>query len=1448
MDRLVRGLLAMAAVVGMVACSGGGGGDDIAAEALADTKDSGAVEVDAAPVDLVETFDFLDLQFDFAADLDVAADEVGADEVEVKVDVVDAIDVEEDEGGITPPTEVGKACEEDADCATDAGCLMGFCTAFCKTPGGVPMPGVCQNSFPESEWGTLFSCPKDMDVCMPGASEGKSTLCAADTDCAAQGLAGYVCGGAFVGEEEAVSGRCLPVGNRKPMGGACQKGDGTVCASLFCLHPGMDQGEAGICSGYCTAETACPAGSACAMYPVYETKDELLGYAALCVPIKGSLKACDTTADCKVGKEFCGVVIPPGGADVQFLCMEATNPQGGWLGDVCSDANQCFGPYCAFGSWANKVNAYCTNPCKTDADCSPQTQCRTIHVTPFEEITPDGMYTIQVCLKVNQGASCFVAEENVCKYEWSTCKPIPAGYGWLGTCEDGTCPPTCEGKACKEDDGCGKPCMDACLADGSACLDGNECLNGFCVDGVCCSTSCEGTCVTCNAAGLEGQCSPMPIGQDPEGECGPCMRCGGTGTCKPLGFGLDEPGECGLCQMCDGKGSCAPVTAGSDPAQACGACSICDGAGGCAPVSLGDDPKGDCEEADPSTCGPTGWCSGMGACEFWGADVPCSDAKCQGSTFFPPSLCNGAGGCTPQGGQPCAPYLCNPEGTDCRTSCTANADCVANNWCVGNKCEQLPACPMETKLLCNVQLPGTTFGLQNNWSAYDSCLAGIAYSGPERVYNIKYDKLTKVTATLTNAAFDSALFLLDTACSPANACTTFADIGSAGDGESLTFMAKPGVSYHLAVDSPSDADKGNFTISTQCCTLKCAAENACGDDGCGGSCGTCGPDSLCYAGVCQECAKDPGNEPNDTCEKGMALAAGTYKGMLLCPDSDMDWYTVDLVAGELLSVNLVFEKALVNLDLALYGPDCATLLMDSVSPDSDEHVEFTAKQAGTYRLLVYSPLVQQAGYDLTVTKTKPQCTADKDCPFGKVCGLFKCVTPPAPCQTVSNLACFAFVDGTLPEQAGKFTSYTACNVLSFLGPEAVYGIKLETETVVTMTLINQVFAGQVSVLEKYCAPTWGCVASGATDGPGSGVQFQFKAKANTQYYVVVDGATEADFGSFSLSSDCCLPQCEGKVCGADGCGMTCGTCPGQQDVCQDGQCVCVPDCKGKVCGDDGCGGSCGDCLGPQDACVKGQCECQPACQGKQCGDDGCGGECGTCPGPQDACQDSQCVCVPDCTGKACGDDGCGGSCGTCPGPQDACQEFQCVCVPSCTGKVCGDDGCGGSCGTCPGLQDACVKGQCVCQPACTGKKCGDDGCGGVCGKCSMVESCESFQCVCQSDNGFENNNTCAKATPITPATYPDLGICTGGDQDWYSIQLLAGQTLTVKASFNHALGDLDLYLYKQGNCVGYLASSSTSASVESISYTSTTQSTYLIRVVGYNASVSNAYSLEVVVK
>jgi hypothetical protein len=99
-----------------------------------------------------------------------------------------------------------------------------------------------------------------------------------------------------------------------------------------------------------------------------------------------------------------------------------------------------------------------------------------------------------------------------------------------------------------------------------------------------------------------------------------------------------------------------------------------------------------------------------------------------------------------------------------------------------------------------------------------------------------------------------------------------------------------------------------------------------------------------------------------------------------------------------------------------------------------------------------------------------------------------------------------------------------------------------------------------------------------------------------------DSSTHVDAG--------CMPQCAGRSCGDDGCGGSCGTCPGGFPCDTQGQCgTCTPFCGCAVCGDDGCGGSCGTCPGQYTCVVNGTCQLDP---GSVCGPATCGSAASCC--------------------------------------------------------------------------------------------------------------------------------------------------------------------------------------------------------------------------------------------
>ncbi|MBM4370776.1 MAG: hypothetical protein FJ098_03935 [Deltaproteobacteria bacterium] len=278
-----------------------------------------------------------------------------------------------------------------------------------------------------------------------------------------------------------------------------------------------------------------------------------------------------------------------------------------------------------------------------------------------------------------------------------------------------------------------------------------------------------------------------------------------------------------------------------------------------------------------------------------------------------------------------------------------------------------------------------------------------------------------------------------------------------------------------------------------------------------------------------------------------------------------------------------------------------------------------------------------------------------------------------------------------------------------------------------------------------------------------------------------DGSWGYDFNCEAFGfdgGDCgpCLPSCEGKACGDDGCGGSCGACPAGQ-VCAGGLCSAPLDCLGLYgcligCGDDyACTNSCFDagtaeaqdllnafglcletagyfeCLPDDDPCLDAAVAlCQDEIQACLHGDLDCPGVTGC----MVACAEDDPNCVPlcywsgsieaqaaydamiDCVTAACGEapsEECWDQvmAAACQAETAACGVVPCV--PACDGKVCGDDGCGGSCGACPG-EMLCDNGLCTdCIPSCgEEQECGDDGCGGSCGECFPGLACVENLC------------------------------------------------------------------------------------------------------------------------
>jgi hypothetical protein len=94
----------------------------------------------------------------------------------------------------------------------------------------------------------------------------------------------------------------------------------------------------------------------------------------------------------------------------------------------------------------------------------------------------------------------------------------------------------------------------------------------------------------------------------------------------------------------------------------------------------------------------------------------------------------------------------------------------------------------------------------------------------------------------------------------------------------------------------------------------------------------------------------------------------------------------------------------------------------------------------------------------------------------------------------------------------------------------------------------------------------------------SGTGMKFLSSCNDNIPCTEDTCTDGVCANNQIAPDCCVPPCQTGF------------------ECIDHACKCKPDCQGKQCGSDGCGGSCGTCPANY-ACQEPVCVFQcPSCQ------------------------------------------------------------------------------------------------------------------------------------------------------------------------------------------------------------------------------------------------------------
>ncbi len=375
-------------------------------------------------------------------------------------------------------------------------------------------------------------------------------------------------------------------------------------------------------------------------------------------------------------------------------------------GQPCLNAGDCASGFCVDDVCCDTL---CDGACmacsaSTGSSTGPPGTCSPLQAAEFDSLCAnagngfcgfDGQCTAQgTCRYKDAGSAC---GQQACKDATTAYAPDACdGAGACaaatatvacspGSCQNGLCLQQCNGDGdCDASAYCDSPTNFHCTPDqpaGNPCTRDEMCVSGHCADGVCCDTTCTGSCQACDLPGTTGTCSPVPDGMDPHGEC------------SDSGAGCDDDG------YCDGQSACRKYAKKSDGSCDIGGCSAdadcqsghcidgicCDGAcdgqceschnqltgaveGRCAAVKYGTDPGGDCKNASGAD-----QCKGPLVCSADRTCI-CSDSLpgCVGNT-----LVDGATGQETK----CDPYICDSAAHQCRVQCSSSDDCVAGSIC-----------------------------------------------------------------------------------------------------------------------------------------------------------------------------------------------------------------------------------------------------------------------------------------------------------------------------------------------------------------------------------------------------------------------------------------------------------------------------------------------------------------------------------------------------------------------------------------------------------------------------------------------------------------------------------------------------------------------------------------------------------------------------------------------
>ncbi len=422
---------------------------------------------------------------------------------------------------------------------------------------------------------------------------------------------------------------------------------------------------------------------------------------------------------------------------------------------------------------------------------------------------------------------------------------------------------------------------------------------------------------------------------------------------------------------------------------------VCDGCR----CTVQDAPDGTpCDDGDLCTeedgCA-AGTCTGVArTCDDGN---PCTDDSCTpaaGCAFEPlddGAPCDDGNACTE--GDSCLFGVCTPGPNGCTELCDNGEDDDLDGAtdCDDTGCMEEPLCtgwcPVDPSVLgCGSEVAvdfADGLAVADTWP----CAPGVDLGGPGQAWTFEAPAPVSVTVTADGLPEGARLLLVPgTQCDPM-ACVTATDA-------ELSFTTLGGEPFTLAVDGPPEMEgTGTLQVTCAACEPMCAGKQ-CGPDGCGGTCGTCDPGTVCKQGGCVEAPE------NDTCDtaapvagdlplfvEGMTAGAGDDYAMgagesscpgietpatgLGRPDVAYAW-TAPATGSYVISVYPDFDAALyVTTDCAALGESC---LAGSNAPGQGIESVTVELQQGQTVFIVVDGGVSGSGGTFVLTLSPAPCT------------------------------------------------------------------------------------------------------------------------------------------------------------------------------------------------------------------------------------------------------------------------------------------------------------------------------------------------------------------------------------------------------------------------------------------------------------------------------------------